>query len=95
MRTLEELRPEIDKIDRELTRLFEARMDLAKEVGEYKKVNDIAILNAKREEEVLEKNISNIKNEDYKVFGKEFFEKLMELSRNIQENIINNKIENK
>ena len=44
MRILEELRPEIDKIDKELTRLFEARMDLAKEVGEYKKAHNIDIL---------------------------------------------------
>ena len=88
MRTLEELRPEIDKIDKELTKLFEARMDLAREVGEYKKAHNIDILNAKREEEVLKKNISNIKNEDYKAFGEEFFTKLMELSRNLQENII-------
>ena len=91
MRTLEELRPEIDKIDKELTRLFEARMDLAKEVGEYKKAHNIDILNAKREEEVLKKNVSNIKNEDYKAFGEEFFTKLMELSRGLQENIIKEK----
>lgn len=91
MRTLEELRPEIDKIDKELTRLFEARMDLAKEVGEYKKANGIEILNSKREEEVLEKNISNIKNEDYKSLGKIFFTKLMELSRNLQSEIIKEK----
>jgi len=91
MRTLEELRPEIDKIDKELTRLFEARMDLAREVGEYKKAHNIDILNSKREEEVLKKNISNIKNEDYKAFGEEFFTKLMELSRGLQENIIKEK----
>ena len=91
MRTLEELRPEIDNIDKELTRLFEARMDLAREVGEYKKAHNINILNAKREEEVLKKNISNISNEDYKAFGKEFFTKLMELSRALQEEVIKEK----
>lgn len=91
MRTLEELRPEIDKIDKELTKLFEARMDLAREVGEYKKAHNIDILNSKREEVVLKKNISNIKNEDYKAFGEEFFTKLMEFSRGLQENIIKEK----
>jgi len=89
MRNLEVLREEIDKVDKELTILLEKRMDLAKEVGEYKKANNIDILNSKREEEVLEKNINNIKNEEYKEIGKAFFEKLMELSRGIQSDIVN------
>lgn len=88
MNKLEEYRREIDLIDKEMIALFERRMDVARKVGEYKKENNMEILNSKREAEVIEKNTNSLKNKDYKDLGKEFFENLMKLSRNLQENII-------
>ena len=40
---LNELRVEIDKIDSELVKLFTARMDIAAQVAEYKKQNNMTI----------------------------------------------------
>lgn len=54
MRDLSEIRKDIDKIDSQLLELFKARMDCAKEVGRYKKANDIPILNQQREDEILD-----------------------------------------
>ena len=54
MRDLSEIRVEIDEIDRELIALFKRRMDCARDVGYYKKANNVPILNAKREEEILD-----------------------------------------
>lgn len=88
MNRLEEYRKEIDLIDKEMIALFERRMDVARKVGEYKKENNMEILNSKREEEVIEKNINNLKNKDYKDIGREFFENLMKLSRSLQKDII-------
>ncbi len=58
MGNLEDYRREIDSIDRELIALFEKRMNVAIKVGEYKKERNLPIFNAKREEEVIEKNIN-------------------------------------
>ena len=53
---LNELRNQIDQIDKEMAVLFEKRMKIVKQIGEYKKENNLPILDKKREEEVIEKN---------------------------------------
>ena len=88
MNKLEEYRKEIDLIDKEMIALFERRMDIARKVGEYKKENNMEILNSKREEEVIEKNVNSLKNKEYKNVTRKFFENIMELSRSLQKNII-------
>ncbi|MBQ6820084.1 MAG: prephenate dehydratase [Clostridium sp.] len=88
MGDLEGYRKEIDSIDRELIRLFEKRMNVAIKVGEYKKERDLPIFNAKREEEVIEKNINLLNNKEYSKITKDFFENIMELSRELQWNLI-------
>ncbi len=45
---LEELRSEIDKLDEELIDILARRMAVVKEIGKYKKVNKITILQLKR-----------------------------------------------
>ncbi len=45
---LEELRTEVDKLDGELLQILAKRMDIIDEIGEYKKDNDITILQMKR-----------------------------------------------
>ena len=70
MSELDGYRKKIDEIDREITRLFEERMDTVIKVGEYKKKNNLPVLNKDREQEVLEKNVGYLKNEDYSNNGK-------------------------
>ena len=48
MRNLSEIRTEIDSIDEQIIELFKKRMDCAKEVGNYKKANNIPVLNQAR-----------------------------------------------
>ena len=62
MGNLEDYRREIDSIDRELIALFEKRMNVAIKVGEYKKERNLPIFHAKREKEVIEKNVSLLNN---------------------------------
>ena len=52
---MKELRDKIDKIDREITSLFEQRMDVVKEVIDYKIKHKLPILNSSREEQVMKK----------------------------------------
>lgn len=88
MGNLEDYRREIDSIDRELISLFEKRMNVAIKVGEYKKERNLPIFNAKREAEVVEKNINHLNNKEYNKITREFFEKIMELSRSLQANVM-------
>ena len=48
-----ELRKEIDKIDKEIVRLFEERMEICKKVAEYKIANGKKVLDRERELEKL------------------------------------------
>ena len=94
MGNLKNYRDEIDNIDKELISLFERRMNIAKKVAEYKKENNLPILNEEREKEVILKNVNLLQNKEYSKITQEFFEKIMELSRSIQDELINtNEIE--
>jgi len=84
MDQLQEFRAQIDKIDSCLVDLFEMRMNLAKRIAAYKLENDLPILNEKREAEVIEKNLSKLKNKDYEGELVEFFKTLMQLSKQVQ-----------
>lgn len=84
MEGLGEYRKEIDRIDKELTELFEERMNFALKIAQYKKDNNLAVLQNGREDEVLEKAVSNLKNKDYSEEIKSFLNSTMEISRNLQ-----------
>lgn len=88
MGNLEDYRREIDSIDKELIALFEKRMNVAIKVGEYKKERSLPIFNAKREEEVIEKNINLLNNKEYSEITRSYFEKIMELSRSLQADLM-------
>ncbi len=84
MTYLEDLRVEIDKIDKELVELFEKRMEIVTEVAKYKIENKLPVLNSSREAEVIKKNTDYLKNKDLEYYLKDFFIKLMDLSKNYQ-----------
>ena len=48
MSKLDALRAQIDDIDAQMIALFEKRMDVTRQVGEYKKENDLPVLDRKR-----------------------------------------------
>lgn len=84
MDKLEQYRNEIDRIDKQITELFERRMDISKEIARCKKDQEIGILNMKREEEVIQKNLSYLKNKDYRFVLEGFYRNLMNLSKLVQ-----------
>ena len=86
MRNLKEIREDINKIDDELISLFVKRMDCAKEVGLYKKANNIPILNQEREQEILDKVA--FKGGEYGASTRLLYSNIMELSRALQHNIV-------
>lgn len=86
MENLEQIRKQIDAIDNQLIELFKQRMDCAKAVGNYKKANNIPILNLQREQEIL--NEVEAKGEPYGYSAKLLYSNIMELSRALQHTII-------
>lgn len=84
MKDIESLRHSIDEIDKQLTELFERRMNIAAEVADYKEKNNLPILVKEREKEVIAKNLSRLRNKDIEKETEEFFQCLMGISRKYQ-----------
>lgn len=55
MRTLDEIRPDIQAVDDAIITLLNRRMDLVLEVGEYKKANNLPIYNKEVEDKKIKK----------------------------------------
>ena len=68
MRNLSKARDEIDNIDTQIIKLFEQRMDIVKDVANYKIENNLPVLDSSRENIMLEKNLKKITNEEYKKY---------------------------
>lgn len=83
---LEEIRSEIDNIDKQLLELFKMRMDCARQVGEYKLANNIPILNMERENEILDAVEAN--GGEYGYAARLLYSNIMELSRALQHDIV-------
>lgn len=89
MRDLNEIRKEINSIDKQLVKLFVQRMDCAKDVAEYKKENNIPILNETREKEVLDRVAAE--GGEYASYTRTLFEDIMSMSRSLQQELIDEK----
>ena len=88
MRDLTELRTEIDRIDKQLTALFEERMDTVLEIAEYKTQHNLPILNTGREQEVIESCIECLHNRAYEKQLAQWMQQTMTLSKEIQKEYI-------
>lgn len=82
-----EARKEIDKIDNELIKLFEKRMLLSAQIAEEKKKNNLPVYDEKREQEILQ-NIKEKAPENIREFSAELYEKIFELSRRYQKEMM-------
>ena len=84
MSELDDYRKKIDEIDEKITKLFEERMNTVMKVGEYKKANNLPVLNKSREEEVLKKNIGYLENKDYADELRAFFISMMNIAKDLE-----------
>lgn len=84
MRDLAELRIEIDEIDKQMVELFERRMDVSREVAEYKVATGKRILDKERENQKLEA-VKKMTHNAFNSHGvEELFKQLMAMSRKLQ-----------
>ena len=92
MNQIEKARLEIDSVDKEIARLYEKRLDAVKEVLEYKKANDLPILDAGREDAIIEKNQKYIQNKEYVDSYIDFMKKVMSNSRDFQQTLLSSDV---
>lgn len=87
MDTLEKLREQIDRIDKDLTALFEERMEVSRKIASYKVKNNLPITDGAREKEVIAKNILHLKDPTFGQKLEEFFAVIIKLSKAVQEEV--------
>lgn len=85
---LNELRNQIDVLDRQLTELFAKRLDICKKIAEYKRENGIEVYDEKREAAVLEK-IAALCEGEFVEPTVELYKAIFSISRDFQTKNIN------
>ena len=86
-----ELRAQIDEIDREIVSLYEKRMDVSKQVAEYKIETGKKVFDKAREEEKLT-TLRSLTHNDFNCHGiEELFEQIMSMSRKLQYQMLTEK----
>ena len=85
MDLLGDYRTEIDKIDEEMTKLLEKRMNISKAISKYKMEHDMQIFHPEREKIVIEKNKGYLENKEYGDLVESYYDNLMYLSRLVQQ----------
>ena len=88
MRTLDQVRQDIDQVDRQMTALFEERMHLVAEVIAVKQAAALPVLDAAREEVVVEKNTARLTDQELARYYEAFIRKTMELSKEYQRSLL-------
>lgn len=91
MKTLDNCRDLIDSIDEKIIELYEERMNIVKEVINYKLKNNISVQDKNRENLMLQKNLKKIKNEEYKKYYKYILDGFLNASKDLQGDIKYNK----
>ena len=81
---IQELRNQINVIDEQLVRIFDARMKVALEIGKYKKQNNLPVFDPARERVVLDKQTSAVSAE-MSTYVKMLYTTLFDLSRSYQQ----------
>ncbi len=84
---LDDIRKQIDEIDGQLLELFCRRMDLVKGVAAYKLENGMPVLRPEREQAILD-SVSSRAGEEYGSYAAALFRCIMEVSREMQHQII-------
>ena len=80
---LKEYRGKIDKIDRELVKLFKERMEISSEIAQCKRENGLPVYDPAREREKLA-SVAESLPEEFKTYGDSLYSLLFELSRSYQ-----------
>ena len=81
---LMQARAEINRVDREMARLFSARMAAVRQVAEYKRAAGIPVLDREREAQIIANNAALIDDEELRAYYVNYLNFNMALSRKYQ-----------
>ncbi|MGN0444420.1 MAG: bifunctional chorismate mutase/prephenate dehydratase [Acutalibacteraceae bacterium] len=79
----ENYREHIDRIDAEIVKLFTERMEVSAQIAQYKKDNNLPVLDKKREREKM-MSIRNMTPDEFKDYSPVLFDLIMDLSKSYQ-----------
>ncbi|WP_349763864.1 chorismate mutase [Fusobacterium sp. SYSU M8D902] len=88
MNRLELARIEINRVDKEIAKLFEERMKAVEEVINFKIENNLDILDSSRENEVIKRNKKLIEEKKYEKYYVDLITNMMRISKNYQKEIV-------
>lgn len=88
MNDLETSRNEISRIDAEMAKLFEQRMNACAAVAEYKKQHGLSVKDSAREHELIERNRALIGSADIESYYVQFLRKTIDLSCEYQSKLL-------
>ena len=86
---LNEIRKEIDAIDSEIVELYKKRVTLSANVAEYKRANNMPVLDSSRERALLNK-VSELSGEEFEEYTRTLYSTILDLSRSYQHKILGN-----
>ena len=88
MTKLDESRKKINEIDKQMSKLFEQRMLISKDIAKYKVENGLPILDKNREQELINKNSNYVKNTTIREYYISFLENTLNISKKYQSRIM-------
>ena len=88
MKTIEEARDEIRKVDKQMADIFVKRMEAVRDVARYKKERGLQIFDEGQEKKVLERNSSYIEDTVLRQYYLMFMQDTMDVSKKYQERLI-------
>ena len=80
---IEDYRRKIDTLDDEMLKLFLERMDISGKIAEYKKENNIAIINRSRERKILSR-VNEKAGPEFAGYARTLFSNMFNISRSYQ-----------
>lgn len=88
MELLDQARAEINRVDREMAKLFEERMMAVRTVAQYKMERGLQIFDPSREQAVLDRCSGYLENEDMRSFYMHFVQDVMNVSKLYQHHLM-------
>ena len=88
MQDIRMLREQLDQIDREIIGLLEKRLEVSREVARWKRAMGLPVLDAGREEQVLETRAAMLREPERREDVRTLFRDIMAMSRAEQETVL-------
>ena len=88
MNNLEKARLIINEVDKKMIELFKERMKAALMVAEYKKENNLPVLDKAREEALINKNVSYLNDKELEKYYLTFLEGVLTASKDYQKDLM-------